>query len=238
MINAAVIGFLKRSQKTRVSSGTSREGGGAVGINLGSSNLASGRLMPRDRFSCKRGFENRYARDKASHGDTIPPMNAFWNSFETFLGLGVEPKDLTFVQISLRAIIVFLVTLITMRLGHKRSLSRKTPFDAVLLVILAAVLSRAVNGSATFSPHSAEAWFWCCSQGLPFSFTTSCTWSPAAIAPQKNQLDSFADLFSAVLVWPGEELFAASFEAADFSPPSPAFGADSFFAASLYDRLR
>ena len=106
--------------------------------------------MPCDGFSRKRGFQNRYARDKASHGDTILPMNAFWNSFETLLGLGVEPKDLTFVQISLRGIIVFLVTLTTMRLGHKRSLSRKTPFDAVLLVILAAVLSRAINGSAAF----------------------------------------------------------------------------------------
>ena len=42
------------------------------------------------------------------------------------------------------------VTLATVRLGHKRSLSRKTPFDAVLLVILAAVLSRAINGSAAF----------------------------------------------------------------------------------------
>jgi uncharacterized membrane protein YcaP (DUF421 family) len=77
-------------------------------------------------------------------------MNAFWNSFETLLGLGVEPRSLTFVQISLRGIIVFLVTLATVRLGHKRSLSRKTPFDAVLLVILAAVLSRAINGSAAF----------------------------------------------------------------------------------------
>lgn len=77
-------------------------------------------------------------------------MNALWNSFEALLGLGVEPKDLTFIQISLRGIIVFLVTLITVRLGHKRSLSRKTPFDAVLLVILAAVLSRAINGSAAF----------------------------------------------------------------------------------------
>src|SRR6476646_5539673 len=77
-------------------------------------------------------------------------MNALWNSFETLLGLGVEPKDLTFIQISLRGIVVFLVTLITVRLGHKRSLSRKTPFDAVLLVILAAVLSRAINGSAAF----------------------------------------------------------------------------------------
>jgi uncharacterized membrane protein YcaP (DUF421 family) len=77
-------------------------------------------------------------------------MNAFWNSFQTLIGLGVEPKDLTFVQISLRGVIVFLITLVTMRLGHKRSLARKTAFDAVLLVILAAVLSRAINGSAAF----------------------------------------------------------------------------------------
>jgi uncharacterized membrane protein YcaP (DUF421 family) len=77
-------------------------------------------------------------------------MNAFLNSFETLLGIGVEPRELTFVQISLRAIIVFVVTLAAVRLGHKRSLSRKTPFDAVLLVILAAVLSRAINGSAAF----------------------------------------------------------------------------------------
>src|SRR5438552_4484166 len=77
-------------------------------------------------------------------------MNAFWNSFDTLLGLSVEPKDLTFVQISLRGIIVFLATLIMVRLGHKRSLAHKTPFDAVLLVILASVLSRAINGSAAF----------------------------------------------------------------------------------------
>jgi len=92
----------------------------------------------------------RCARDKVFTGDTILPMNAFWNSFEALLGLGVDPKDLTFTQISLRGIIVFLVTLATVRLGHKRSLSHKTPFDAVLLVILAAVFSRAINGSAAF----------------------------------------------------------------------------------------
>src|SRR5262245_23442408 len=96
------------------------------------------------------GTESPYPRDKVSWGDNILLMNAFWNSFETLLGLGVEPRDLTFVQISLRGIVVFLVTLATVRLGHKRSLSRKTPFDAVLLVILAAVLSRAINGSAAF----------------------------------------------------------------------------------------
>jgi len=64
--------------------------------------------------------------------------------------VGVEPQDLTFVQISLRGVVVFIATLVMIRLGHKRSLSRKTAFDAVLLVILASVLSRAINGSAAF----------------------------------------------------------------------------------------
>jgi uncharacterized membrane protein YcaP (DUF421 family) len=77
-------------------------------------------------------------------------LNAFWNILEPLLGLGVEPKNLTFVQISLRGVIVFIATLIMIRFGHKRSLARKTAFDAVLIVILASVLSRAINGSAAF----------------------------------------------------------------------------------------
>ena len=77
-------------------------------------------------------------------------MDTFYNFVGPLLGLGVEPKDLTFLQISIRGIIVFVATLLMIRLGHKRSLARKTPFDAVLIVILASVLSRAINGSAAF----------------------------------------------------------------------------------------
>jgi uncharacterized membrane protein YcaP (DUF421 family) len=77
-------------------------------------------------------------------------MESFYNFIGPLLGLGVEPKDLTFTQISLRGIIVFLTTLAMIRIGHKRSLARKTAFDAVLIVILASVLSRAINGSAAF----------------------------------------------------------------------------------------
>lgn len=77
-------------------------------------------------------------------------MNVIYDFLAPILGLGVEPKDLTFVQISLRGIIVFVATLIMIRFGHKRSLARKTAFDTVLIVILASVLSRAINGSAAF----------------------------------------------------------------------------------------
>ncbi len=77
-------------------------------------------------------------------------MNAFYNLIDPWLGLGAQPRDLTFLQISLRGIIVFLATLAMIRIGHKRSLARKTAFDAVLIVILASVLSRAINGSSAF----------------------------------------------------------------------------------------
>jgi uncharacterized membrane protein YcaP (DUF421 family) len=77
-------------------------------------------------------------------------MNTLYTLFTSPLGLDVQPKDLTFIQISLRGIVVFLAALIMIRFGHKRSLARKTAFDAVLIVILASVLSRAVNGSAAF----------------------------------------------------------------------------------------
>jgi uncharacterized membrane protein YcaP (DUF421 family) len=79
-------------------------------------------------------------------------MSQYYDSFSSLLGLGLEPRDLTFLQISLRGAIVFVATLIMVRLGHKRSLSRKTAFDAILMVILASVLSRGVNGSAAFFP--------------------------------------------------------------------------------------
>jgi uncharacterized membrane protein YcaP (DUF421 family) len=77
-------------------------------------------------------------------------MNAFYDFVSPLLGLGLEPKELTVSQISLRGVIVFLATLVMVRLSKKRSLAEKTAFDAVLLVILASVLSRAINGTAAF----------------------------------------------------------------------------------------
>ncbi|MGZ4965752.1 MAG: DUF421 domain-containing protein [Chthoniobacterales bacterium] len=79
-------------------------------------------------------------------------MEHYYNSFSSLLGLQVDPSDLTFLQVSLRGLFVFVISLAIIRVGHKRSLARKTAFDAALLVILASVLSRAINGSASFFP--------------------------------------------------------------------------------------
>src|SRR6476661_3153268 len=70
----------------------------------------------------------------------------------TALGLGLSATDLTFTQISLRAVIVFVITVTIIRLGDRRFLSQKTAFDAVLGFILASMLARAVNGTAAFFP--------------------------------------------------------------------------------------
>jgi len=77
-------------------------------------------------------------------------MNTFSQSLQTLLGLGIEPKQLTFLQISIRGVIVFVVTIVMVRLSKKRSLAEKTAFDAVLVVILGSMLARAINGSGPF----------------------------------------------------------------------------------------
>ena len=77
-------------------------------------------------------------------------MKAFYDFASPYLGLGAEPKDLTFMQISFRGVIIFLITLVMVRLSSKRSLAEKTAFDAIFIVILASILSRAINGTAGF----------------------------------------------------------------------------------------
>jgi uncharacterized membrane protein YcaP (DUF421 family) len=71
---------------------------------------------------------------------------------QALIGLGVEPKQLTFLQVSVRGLIVFALTIIMVRLSTKRSLAEKTAFDAVLVVIIGSMLARAINGSAPFLP--------------------------------------------------------------------------------------
>ena len=79
-------------------------------------------------------------------------MNAFSEFVQALLGLGVEAKELTSLQVSMRGIIVFVAALVMMRIGSKRSLAEKSAFDAALMIIIASVLARAVNGSAPFVP--------------------------------------------------------------------------------------
>jgi uncharacterized membrane protein YcaP (DUF421 family) len=79
-------------------------------------------------------------------------MSTLLAHLEALLGLGREAASLTFLQISLRGVLVFAATLAIVRCGDRRFLSQKTAFDAVLGFILASMLARAVNGTAAFFP--------------------------------------------------------------------------------------
>lgn len=72
--------------------------------------------------------------------------------FQSILGLGVEAKSLTFSQISLRGVVIFIAALVMVRFSDRRSLTKRSPFDILLVVILASILARPINGSAAFFP--------------------------------------------------------------------------------------
>jgi uncharacterized membrane protein YcaP (DUF421 family) len=73
-------------------------------------------------------------------------------SLDSLFGSGRDAVHLTFLQISVRGLTVFLTALVIVRCGDRRFLSQKTAFDAVLGFILASMLARAVNGTAAFFP--------------------------------------------------------------------------------------
>ena len=77
-------------------------------------------------------------------------MNEIWNWTVRLLGIGLRPEKLIFSQLLLRAVSIFFVALVLMRFGHKRSLARKTAFDTAFVIIIGAVLARAINGSGPF----------------------------------------------------------------------------------------
>jgi uncharacterized membrane protein YcaP (DUF421 family) len=63
-------------------------------------------------------------------------------------GLGVEPKDLTYLHVCMRTLVIFFAALVMVRIADKRFLAEKTGFDAIVGLIIASSLSRAINGSA------------------------------------------------------------------------------------------
>ncbi|HST30663.1 MAG TPA: YetF domain-containing protein [Chthoniobacterales bacterium] len=77
-------------------------------------------------------------------------MDAFTNLLQAVIGPDGQPKELTLLQLCLRAFIIFLLGLAMVRVGDRRSLSEKTGFDTLFLVLIGAILARAVNGSAAF----------------------------------------------------------------------------------------
>lgn len=79
-------------------------------------------------------------------------MNALTELLDRWLGLHTEPADLSLVQMSLRTCVVFTWGVALVRWGDRRLLGKNAGFDVLLIVVLGSVLSRAVNGQASFFP--------------------------------------------------------------------------------------
>lgn len=76
----------------------------------------------------------------------------FFDFLSRAFGLDVEVQDLDVMQMVLRACMAFFFTLLVIKGGKRRFMSKAAAFDVVMAIILGSVISRAVNGSAPVLP--------------------------------------------------------------------------------------
>jgi len=79
-------------------------------------------------------------------------MSDLLKTLDWLFGVEVEAQHLTIYQVLLRAVVIFFVTLLIVRLADKRFFAKKTAFDLILGFILASMLARAINGSEQMLP--------------------------------------------------------------------------------------
>jgi uncharacterized membrane protein YcaP (DUF421 family) len=61
-------------------------------------------------------------------------------------------EDLSASQMALRAVVVFIIGLIQVRIAGRRAFGVREPFDNVMTILLGAILARAVVGASPFVP--------------------------------------------------------------------------------------
>lgn len=71
---------------------------------------------------------------------------------QAILGLDLESHDLNALQMAMRALVVYVSTIVMVRVGKRRFLSRATAFDVVLGIVLGSVVSRGITGNAPLGP--------------------------------------------------------------------------------------
>ncbi|HET7850566.1 MAG TPA: YetF domain-containing protein [Pseudolabrys sp.] len=85
-------------------------------------------------------------------------MHAVSNFFDAVLGLSAtRAEQLSVFQVCVRAFVVYIVLIAYVRFGKKRFLGEATAFDAILVIVIGSVSSRAISGNAPFVASLAAA---------------------------------------------------------------------------------
>jgi len=74
------------------------------------------------------------------------------DALRDLLGPLSQEGDLGAGQVALRAALVYGFVLLLVRVAHRRLLSRATPFDIAVGILIGSVMSRAIDGSSPFVP--------------------------------------------------------------------------------------
>lgn len=68
--------------------------------------------------------------------------------FEPILGFGLSEDQINPGQIFIRALVVYVITVILVQMGSRRFLGRASVFDSIISIMLGSIMSRGVTGSA------------------------------------------------------------------------------------------
>lgn len=71
------------------------------------------------------------------------------NSIVELFGKG---QDLTVFQMSCRGVVIFFIALLLIRISGRRSFGMSTPLDNIIVILLGALLGRAIVGASPFLP--------------------------------------------------------------------------------------
>ena len=75
-------------------------------------------------------------------------METVWATLQEAFTDQTSGKNLSIIAMSIRAVFIFIVWLVTVRVADRRMLGRYSAFDVVLSVMIGAVLGRPINGGA------------------------------------------------------------------------------------------
>lgn len=77
-------------------------------------------------------------------------LEDIWMAIDASLGL--DEDELEARHMALRAVVVFIFSVVIVRLGKKRFIGENTAFDVILGVMLGSIISRAITGQSPFFP--------------------------------------------------------------------------------------